>query len=92
MPLDTLAEALSSRETRGTYGWKAEGYQAWWYLVPFKATDPYGGEDGAYLLIHILQPHGAYLLIHILQSPRVGDTEVWVRRGENLEHTLAKCL
>ncbi len=51
-----------------------------WRWVIFEATDQCEDSSRAYLLIHVLQP------------PRVGDTEVWVRRGENLEHTLAECL
>jgi len=74
-----FGEIKGMGNVKGTYTWEAEGYDPW-RLVVFEATDQCEDSSRAYLLIHVVQP------------PRVGNTEVWVRRGENLEHTLAECL
>jgi len=71
----TFPKVEGQGEASGDYSWRATTSQPWW-LVQFRAYDPYPGFASAYLLIHVLQPPRAY-----------GDS-AWVPRGGSTTTTL----
>ncbi len=60
----TLDVKGNAGEASGSYSWAASGTDPW-ELVGFRAADPCGTADMAYLLIHVLQPPRVHPGFHV---------------------------